>query len=168
MKIVMNLKREIKYASAANILVFIAISLLCCLVSQLFCRNMRYYYQILLPAFALSAGGFCFLRMLMFALSGFAAGLVSGNTDKCRKKKKTLGLIVYALLLICVSVWCPLTFGGCCFILGFILSLGVVALSFAVMRIYVKVSLIAGFSMLVFLLWSIYCSVLAFCILLLN
>ena len=164
----MNLKREIRYANAGNILICIAVSLLCCLISQLFCKGMRFYYQMLLPVFAPSAAVFCIIRILMFALSGFATGLVSGNTDKCRKKKRKVGLVVYILLLICASVWCPLTFGGCYFILGFILSLAVLILAFAVMRIYVKVSLISGFSMLVFLLWSLYCAVLAFCILLLN
>lgn len=168
MKAELDLKREFRYADKKTALIYAALSALAGLVSLLFCKGMRNYYRVLVPFFAPSAGVLVFFFIIMLALCGFAFGFAEGIINRCGRKNITGRLILFLSLIITECVKFPVFFALCSFITGVILSLVAAILSFALLRTLVVISRVSGFCMLIFLLWELYCSLLFFCILLLN
>lgn len=168
MSLINDFKREFRCADTKIIMIFVAISALVCAVSHLFCSGMELYFRLLLPVFAAPVQIFGAIRLIMFALAGFAAGMaVSGCVYSSRHERRTC-LILYFILLAVSSTWAPVVFGLASFIVGLVISVISTVICYLVIRSFLKTSLIAGYSMILFALWNLYCFFLNFCIILLN
>lgn len=168
MKVIMNLKREIRGASLQWVLLCIGFTMIAGVLSPLICGNLRYFYCLELPGFCLSPSAFVLSWCVSLALIGFSAGIVTGNSDRCRKKWRRRGIALYVFMMILVALWYPVFFLMNSMILSVMTAIAILLLSFFIMRTYVKVSLISGFIMLLYQLWVIYCLILNFCIIIIN
>ena len=164
----MNLKREIKSADIRNLIICSAVSIVVGTLSYFFTGGLKMYYGIMIPVFSLPVSVFTVIRLIMFGVAGLATGLIIGNCDSCRKSSKINGIVLFSILTILCAFRSVLIFGFGTLLVGFILSLIILIVNFFVMRFYVKISLISGFSMLAYFLWNIYVAFLSFCILILN
>ena len=168
MSFVNDLKREFKCADACKIAFFAAISVIFCLISHMFCSGMELYFCILLPVFAVPVQIFGAVRLIMFTLAGASAGMAVGGYRFCSKRSKRTSLIFYFLLISVSALWAPVVFGLASFIIGLLISVISLVICYFVMRSFLQTSLIAGYSIILFALWNIYCFLLNFCIILLN
>ena len=168
MRVVLNLKREIKSADIKNLLICIAVAVVASVITYIFTGGLRVYYQLLIPNFFLPLGIYTVIRLLMFAVAGVALGLIIGNCDTCRKKVKITGIVLFAVLMVLCILRSALLFSHAALITGFILSLAILVVNFFVMRYFVKISIISGFLMLLFFLWNTYCALVSFCLMILN
>ena len=163
-----DIKRELRCIDSKKIMIFIAISAVFCVVSHLFCSGMDIYYIILLPVFAVPVQIFGAIRLIMFALLGFAAGMAVSGCLFCSKQEKRMCIILYFLLLTVSALWAPVVFGLASFIIGLLLSVMALVLCYLVITNFLNTSVIGGYSVILFALWNLYCFFLNFCIILLN
>ena len=168
LKIIMNLKRELRTASLKNILICSAITLFLGVITALVCGNLRFYYLLILPSFAFSPSFYIIAWSVMYILIGAATGIVIGNCDSCRKRRRVKGLILYAVLLVVSLSWYPTFFSLQAIFIAFLLSLALLVLSYFTMRMNVKVSILSGIIMLIHSLWVAYLVILNFCVLIIN
>lgn len=168
MKIIVNLKRELRTASLKNILICSGITLFLAVITALICGNLRFYYLLILPAFAFSPSVYIVIWSLIYILIGAATGIVAGNCDSCRKRRRIKGLLLYALLILVSISWYPTFFRLQSLFISLILACTVLFISYFTMRMYVKVSVLSGIIMLIHTLWVAYLVLLNFCILIIN
>ena len=168
MSLMKDLKREFRCVDSKKIMICIAISAVFCVISHLFCSGMELYFRILLPVFAVPVQIFGAIRLIMFAILGFAAGMAVSGCVFCSKQEKRMCIILYFLLLTVSAMWAPVVFGLASFIIGLVLSLIAIVLCYFVMTSFLNTSIIGGYSVILFLLWNLYCFFLNFCIILLN
>ena len=164
----MNLKREVRSASLKNILICIAISLGAGAFSPLLFYNGDYYFQLTKPVFALNVSAFIFIRTVMLILAGFAAGIVVGNCDSCRKRRRFKGIILALALLILNFIFYPVFFLWNSLLFATLLSLIIAIVSFFTARMFVKVSILSGLIMLLYTFWTVYGIILNFCLMIVN
>ena len=168
MRIILNLKREMRCCSKQIILLFLGATMLCGSISPLICGNLRYYYMLELPDFCLSAPVFVLSWCVVLALLGVSAGFVIGNTDKCRKKLRQRAAVLYSVMILLCALWYPVFFILNSMIRSLIVALAILVIGFLLIRIYVKVSLLSAIFMIFYQLWIVYCIIVNFCVIIIN
>ena len=168
LRIIMNLKREVRSASIKNILICIAISLGVGAFSPLLFYNGDYYFHLTKPVLALNVSAFILMRTVMLILAGFASGIVVGNCDSCRKRRRFKGIILALMLLTLNFLFYPVFFLWNSLLFATLLSVVITIISFLTARMYVKVSILSGLIMLLYTFWTLYGIIVNFCIMIVN
>lgn len=167
MEIRFAFKRNCYLAETRRALLFAAVF---ALVGSLVCfcsGGIHIYSMLLLPRFALGKGISILLWTVVHILAGISLEiLISSCARRCNKKIRAVTLVCLAVITgyICI----PLFFAMNAFFIAFIVFILVASITLSAIKILIRLCPLSAFLLLPYFIWSFYCAVLTFCVMLLN
>ncbi len=163
------MKRELRCSDLKYALIFSVVNISLGIISAFLGGSPFIYRVLLLPRFAPPAFVFVLIWSIIYIALGFAAGLVYPGCRCSKSGKHRIGLLFsYFALIFLLFLWYPLFFGAGLFFLALIDAALIILCTFFTVKCFYKINFISALIMSAVLLWTIFCFVLNFCVIILN
>ncbi|WP_425324208.1 TspO/MBR family protein [Kineothrix sedimenti] len=153
-----------KMQNRSALIIFILIPLAIGSLSALISGNMSMYYSLNKPAFSPPANLFSIVWTILYILMGISSYIIyiSGNPNT------TKALYVYALQLFFNFCWSIIFFGLSQYLFAFIWLLILILLIVKMIQLFYKISPIAAYLQIPYLIWCIFAAYLNYVIYKMN
>lgn len=149
-----------KQALIISILIPIAVGALSALLSG----NMQEYQALIKPPLSPPSFVFPIVWTILFILMGISAYIIYVSSDPLKKK----ALLIYSLQLIFNFFWSIIFFGFSQYLFAFVWLLVLILLIILMIIVFYKISPLASYLQIPYLLWCIFALYLNFAIYALN